>query len=318
MPKYTFLLPAYKEKYLKEMLSSISRQTYIDFQVLISDDCSPEKINEICDPYLADSRFSYRRNEENMGSKSLVSHWNLLVDMCDTDYLIMASDDDVYEPDFLEKIDKLVNKYPEVDLIRARAQIIDGEETVVRKDHFYFEKTDQLDFLLQYEQPCHVTCVSNYVYKAKALKAIGGFIDYPLAWKSDTMTANLLSKNGVANTKDILFNFRVSGLNISSDERKNVLQKKYEATYLKDIDMSRLFKSLGLLELSKLQRQLLVILTRKHIERTVSELDMFAVALPFNSLVKAIVYFNKKKYFKSKYQIVLLFKKWLYYHTHSI
>ena len=43
-----------------------------------------------------------------MGGKSLVSHWNLLVDMCDTEYFIMASDDDVYEPEFMKEIDSLV------------------------------------------------------------------------------------------------------------------------------------------------------------------------------------------------------------------
>ena len=32
--KYTFLLPAYKAKYLKEALDSIKNQTYTDFQVL--------------------------------------------------------------------------------------------------------------------------------------------------------------------------------------------------------------------------------------------------------------------------------------------
>ena len=72
-------------------------QTNRDFKVLISDDCSPQNIHDICKPYLNDSRFSYRRNDNNMGSKSLVSHWNLLVSLCDTEYFIMASDDDVYE-----------------------------------------------------------------------------------------------------------------------------------------------------------------------------------------------------------------------------
>ena len=110
MPKYTFLLPAYKGRFLNEMLRSIQGQTYTDFKVIISDDCSPENLKIICEPYLQDSRFTYRCNQENMGSKSLVSHWNLLVDMCDTEYLIMASDDDVYEPQFLEEIDKLTVK----------------------------------------------------------------------------------------------------------------------------------------------------------------------------------------------------------------
>ena len=32
-----------------------------------------------------------------MGRKSLVAHWNLLVSMCDTEFLILASDDDVIQ-----------------------------------------------------------------------------------------------------------------------------------------------------------------------------------------------------------------------------
>ena len=96
--KYTFLLPAYKATYFEETLLSIKNQFYKDFKVLVSDDCSPENLESIFQRAVGDdARFTFRRNAENMGSKSLVSHWNLLVDLCDTKYLILASDDDVYD-----------------------------------------------------------------------------------------------------------------------------------------------------------------------------------------------------------------------------
>ena len=134
MTKYTFLLPAYKGRFLDEMLRSIQGQTHTDFKVIISDDCSPEDLRSICEPYLADSRFTYRRNEENMGGKSLVAHWNLLVSMCDTEFLILASDDDVYEPQFLEEIDRLTLKYPDADLFRARIRIVDENRKKLQTD----------------------------------------------------------------------------------------------------------------------------------------------------------------------------------------
>ena len=90
--KYTFLLPAFKGRFLGEMLRSIQGQTYRDFKVIISDDSSPEDLRSICEPYLADPRFTYRRNAENMGSKSLVSHWNLLVDKSAQEALQQISD----------------------------------------------------------------------------------------------------------------------------------------------------------------------------------------------------------------------------------
>ena len=47
---------------------------------------------------------------------NLVKHWNMLVEMCETEYCIMSSDDDVYSPTFLEEINNLTEKYPDVCL----------------------------------------------------------------------------------------------------------------------------------------------------------------------------------------------------------
>lgn len=146
--KYTFLLPAYKPNFLEEALESIKGQTYNDFKVIVSDDCSPYDLKSIFDKVCSgDSRFAFRRNLENMGSKSLVSHWNLLVDMCDTEFFIMASDDDVYMPDFLEEADVLLRKYPKVNLLRARSQEIDGNGVVRHMENVTEEYLDNLHFI---------------------------------------------------------------------------------------------------------------------------------------------------------------------------
>lgn len=214
--KYTFLLPAYKVKFLDEMLRSIKNQTFTNYKVIISDDCSPESIKDICEPYLADSRFTYRRNEENMGGKSLVSHWNLLVDMCDTEFLIMASDDDIYNPHFLEEIDKLQEKYPKVDLIRARVLSIDEEGQPIIDDAMYKECVDYIGFLYQKHFNNALRCIANCVFRTDILKLKGGFIEFPLAWYSDDATVMMMAEHGVANTEDCLFSFRSSMSNISS------------------------------------------------------------------------------------------------------
>ena len=238
-PKYTFLLPAFKGKYLDEMLRSIKAQTYQDFKVLISDDCSPEDLRSICEPYLSDPRFSYRRNEENMGSKSLVSHWNLLVDMCDTEYLIMASDDDVYEPQFLAEIDALTQKYPQVDLFRGRVKIIDGDGELLEKDMMLDEYLNQLDFIYYFLGTYTIKCLANYVFKTSALKQKGYFYDLPLAWGSDNITAIVLSENGIGSTSNCRFSFRRSDVNISTrvnDLSTNILKTRGCYEYIKFLE----------------------------------------------------------------------------------
>jgi len=229
--KYTFLLPAYKSTFLDTMLRSIQNQTFEDFEVLISDDCSPEPIQEICEPYLKDSRFKYRRNKENMGGKDLVAHWNLLVDMCESEYLIMASDDDLFEPTFLEEIDKLAQKYQEVDLLRARVSRIDEEGDLLAYDSLKEEKQNCVEFLFDTCCSNHIHCIANYVFKTCRLKSVNGFVSFPLAWFTDDATVYLCSNNGVANTKQVLFDFRISTLQISRENaNRKISEKKIEAT----------------------------------------------------------------------------------------
>lgn len=213
--KYTFLVPSYKASFFEEALESIRKQTFTDFKVLVSDDCSPEDLKSIYNKVCGEnSRFTYRRNEENMGSKSLVSHWNLLVDMCDTEYLIMASDDDVYEPRFLEEIDALVRKYPDVDILRAKAVRLENDKVVLR-DGDIPEYQSHEEFMQYFGIKKMVLCLANYVFKTDALKRMGGFPDFPKAAFSDSAAAIYLSKNGIVTTNDILFKFRISNENLS-------------------------------------------------------------------------------------------------------
>ena len=223
---YTFLLPAYKARFLEESLNSIKKQSYREFRCLVSDDSSPEDIKSVFDKTVGeDSRFVYRRNEENIGGKSLVAHWNLLVNLCDTEYLIMASDDDIYGHDFLKDINVLVEKYPQVDILRARARRIENEVTTC-EDGDIPELLPQEEFLKYFGQKSMVLCLANYVFRTSALKAMGGFPDFPTAAKSDTATAICLSKNGIATTKNILFSFRMSNENLSSSNgyEKNTIK----------------------------------------------------------------------------------------------
>lgn len=244
--KYTFLLPAYKPDFFEVALRSIKEQTFSDFKVLVSDDCSPHDLKSIFDKVCGDDeRFAYRRNEENMGGKSLVSHWNLLVDMCDTEYLILASDDDVYEPTFLEEVDKLARKYPEVDLIRARVRRINENGEIMADDAMYKEVGDAIDYIYQKHFNNGITCMACFTFRTSALKSCGGFENLPEAWHSDDASSLKVCRRGIANTMQTLLNFRTSSVNISG--RKITSKDAYEkckATLLYDVFYKRLINEI--------------------------------------------------------------------------
>lgn len=148
--------------------------------------------------------------------------------MCETEFLIMASDDDVFAPTFLEEIDELQCAHPNVDLLRARTNIIDENGTIRSMDIVSEKFETQLLFL--YDFICHnkIKCISNCVFRTKALKSIGGFVSFPLAWVSDEATIIKLAENGVCNTQNVHFSFRCSGINISTiGGRGNIIKKTH-------------------------------------------------------------------------------------------
>ncbi len=228
--KYTFLIPAYKGKYLKESIDSILSQTYGHFNIILSNDKSPENIEKIVNSYKND-KISYRCNDNNFGGKNLIEHWNLILNLCNSKYLIMASDDDVYSPFFLEEIDKLVTKYPQVYVFRARTQRINNKGEITSQEDIFEEYQDPVSAMHSIFCGNYIGCIGNYVFNCDALKKAGGFFDLPYAWFSDMATVITLLKKGQANTNRILFSFRLSEKNISNTKQdRNIDLHKLNAT----------------------------------------------------------------------------------------
>lgn len=230
MTKYSFLTPVYKTEFLREAIDSMLLQSYRDFDIIISDDCSPNDIAGELSTY-NDQRIRYRKNKVNIGGERLVEHWNLLLKECNSEYVIMASDDDIYSPDFLEIVDSLTLKYPEVDVIRTRVQRINENSEVTAKEDIFDEYQSKIEALNSIFCGNYIGCVGNYVFKRSILLEKGGFLNLPYAWFSDMVAAISLMDKGQVNTKELLFNFRLSDYNISGMKRnKRIDQSKLLAT----------------------------------------------------------------------------------------
>lgn len=238
--RFAFLLPAYKTDFLEQALRSILAQTYQEFDVLVSDDCSPQDIKSIVDR-LADSRVRYRRNDHNFGVKHLAEHWNLLLGLTSAEYILLASDDDVYHKDFLKEMDALIEKYPDCDVFRPRIDHIDENGVVLSEEEpFGTDMLDRKQYLQMLATHRIWSGVPQYVFKLKALRDAGGFADFPAAWYSDDATVCKLSAHGLGIVDKVLFSFRESRVSITSGTQsddmirdKIIASSKY-ASFLKE------------------------------------------------------------------------------------
>ena len=109
MEQIDILLATYNgEKYLKEQIDSILNQTYTNFRLIISDDCSKDKTREILKKY-NDKRIITYFQENNLG---YVKNFEFLLSKVENDVYMFADQDDYWLP---TKVEHTYNKLKETD-----------------------------------------------------------------------------------------------------------------------------------------------------------------------------------------------------------
>lgn len=117
-PLISFCFTTYKRQaYLKETLQSVRRQTYPNFEVIVSDN-DPEQSGRVIVEGINDSRFKYFPNEENLGMKK---SFNKSLERSSGNFIVMIADDDPVYFDMLETLIDLQQKYPDYGLYMGGA-----------------------------------------------------------------------------------------------------------------------------------------------------------------------------------------------------
>lgn len=114
-PKVSIGLPVYNgEKYLPQAIESVLAQTYRDFELIISDNASTDRTQEICEAYAAqDERIRYYRSEKNLGA---APNFNRVFELARGDYFQWLAADDLLEPALLEKCVPVLDDDPSAAL----------------------------------------------------------------------------------------------------------------------------------------------------------------------------------------------------------
>jgi len=108
------------EDTLSYSIESLLNQTYKNIEVLLLDDGSTDKSNDVCKPYLTDNRVKLFKNEKNIGlTKSL----NILAKQSSGTFLARQDADDVSELiRFEEQMQKILEKNAEACTTRAYSE----------------------------------------------------------------------------------------------------------------------------------------------------------------------------------------------------
>lgn len=87
------------ERFIKEQIDSILKQTFSDFELVICDDCSSDRTVQIIKEFQAvDKRVALYENEQNLGFKK---NFEKAISLCRGEYIATSDQDDIWESNHL-------------------------------------------------------------------------------------------------------------------------------------------------------------------------------------------------------------------------
>ena len=106
MPLITVVVPIYNvERYLKECVESIINQTYLNLEIILVDDESPDHCGEICDYY---QKIDHRIKVIHQKNRGLSGARNVAIDIAKGEYITFIDSDDYIELDMIEMLYKQI------------------------------------------------------------------------------------------------------------------------------------------------------------------------------------------------------------------
>jgi glycosyltransferase involved in cell wall biosynthesis len=201
-PLVSVLVPVYNvdAEWLELCVQSVRKQVYENWELCIVDDCSTKShIRPMLEKYASeDSRIKVKFRETN-GHISRAS--NDALEMAAGEFIALLDNDDELSPNALYENVKLLNQYPDTDIIYSDEDKI----TIKGERHSPFFKPDwSPDLLLSQMYTCHLT-----VYRKSLVEQAGGFRvgfegsqDYDLMLRVSELT------NRIRHIPKILYHWR--------------------------------------------------------------------------------------------------------------
>lgn len=211
-PKFSIAVPLYRTnpKYLKELIESIQKQTYENWELCLADGSGEQNnLKELVQEYIEkDKRIRYCLLDENLG---IAGNTNAALKMVSGDYVALADHDDLLVEETLYQCVKVLNENHKIDVIYSDEDKIDMAGKKLFEPHF---KSDfNIDLLCTMNYICHL-----FVFKKTILDMIGGFrSEYDGAQDHDFIFRCVENAEKIYHIPKVLYHWRCHAQSTSSN-----------------------------------------------------------------------------------------------------
>jgi len=145
-PKFSICIPAYnRARHLPRLLDSIFAQDFVDFNIVICEDCSAERseIAEIVSGYsqVHPGVIAYHENEENLGYDGNIRE---LVEKATGEFCFFMGNDDLMCPGALAAVADVIARHPDVGFVLKSYAFSDKSAGHVGQEVRYFSEERRL------------------------------------------------------------------------------------------------------------------------------------------------------------------------------
>lgn len=113
--------------YIQQAMRSVLAQTFQNYEVIVSDDCSQDNTREVLEQF-KDNRISLHFFEENQGATiNNLYIWR----QCRGEYLALINSDDVWMPEHLQKSVDYLDGHKDCGAVFSWAASINEEGTII-------------------------------------------------------------------------------------------------------------------------------------------------------------------------------------------
>lgn len=203
MPKISIVVPLYKtpEKYLKQMIESVYKQTYSNWELCMSDGSGINSpIEDILSYYeKKDKRIKVCRNDQPL---RIAENTNKAIGLCGGEYIAFMDHDDMLSEDALFCCVKYMNEVEKVDLLYTDEDKVSEEGEQYFQPHF---KSDfNKDLLLAMNYICHFVLI-----KKSLLNQVGSVRpEYDGAQDYDLLLRCIEKTKKIGHIPQILYHWR--------------------------------------------------------------------------------------------------------------
>lgn len=224
MADVTILMAVYNgEKYIKQAIDSILKQTFGNFELLIINDGSTDNSQNIIDSF-KDSRIRSVQQKRNLGTADSLNHGLKLIN---TKYTRRHDADDISHPSMLDAQIDFLKNHPEVQFVGTRIAHM-TESGKIAKDvchpslKYFREGENHLLVSRKMFEPYSPIIHGTVMGLTSIFKEMGGYRNFFITSEDNDLWLRIIEKYQFAVLKDIYYYYRLNETSITKVHQDSV------------------------------------------------------------------------------------------------